>query len=122
MRFSNRFCSSLDHFRLLNNEPRQILGLKPGGGFRLKNGKEYFEGLAYINSQPYLWKATNPVTREAFMSLAVIRPLPDFVIFGTGKQPVPLSPGIREFLRELGINHDVYHSVNVVVLIFRKLQ
>lgn len=111
MRISNKLFSSIADYRLLDNEIKQIQGLLPRGGFKLKTGREYFDGLAYIANQPYLWRIMSPITRDAFLATTIIRPVPEIVIIGTGMQPVALSPALRKMFEELGIKHEVYHSV-----------
>lgn len=118
MRIANRFYSTITDFQLLPSETKQILGLLARGGFRLKNGKEYFEGLAYINNQPYLWNILSPITRDAFLAATIIRPLPDIVVVGTGRWPVALSPALRHMFEGLGISHEVHQSVNTFPALF----
>lgn len=111
MRITNRLFATITDFQLLPTETKQILGLLPRGGFRLKNGKEYFDGLAYINNQAYLWNLLSPISRDAFLAATIIRPVPDIVVIGTGRWPVALSPALRKMFEGLGISHEVYQTV-----------
>ena len=101
-----RFASSLSPLPAASN---QIISFTPNGGFILANGRHFESGIAVIGNRYYKWiLPEGKITIESLSAIQILRPLPDVIIIGTGRERVPLpAKATEEFLSPIELHPSV---------------
>jgi hypothetical protein len=101
-----RYFSSLGPLPAVSN---QIISFKPNGGFILANGREFDNGIAVIGNRYYKWLLPEgKITSKSLSVIQILRPLPDIIIIGTGKDRIPLPLELRKkFLSPIELHPSV---------------
>ncbi|KAG9452239.1 hypothetical protein H6P81_005143 [Aristolochia fimbriata] len=110
-----RTFSLYDQINLINNVPEDQLRFQSytDTGFTV-SGVDYEGSLLVIDKLLMSWSPTkfSEVTPDSLSIFKLVRPIPEIMILGCGKQIELVSPQLRQFIRSTGMKLEVLDSRN----------
>ncbi|CAA7403868.1 unnamed protein product [Spirodela intermedia] len=110
-----RAFSLYDQINLIDSVPEDQLRFQgySDTGFTV-NGVEYEGSLLIIGNLVTSWspKSFSEITSDSLSMLKLIRPVPEILILGCGRQIQPVSPEVRQFIRSTGMKLEPIDSRN----------
>ncbi|KEH17991.1 putative NDUFAF3/Mth938 domain-containing protein [Medicago truncatula] len=110
-----RAFSLYDQINLIDNVPEDQLrfqGFKDTG-FTV-NGVEYEGSLLCVGNLIMSWKPTkfSEITAESLSFFQIVRPIPEILIVGCGRNIQHVDPELRQFIRSTGMKLEAVDSRN----------
>ncbi|KAK7262420.1 hypothetical protein RJT34_29993 [Clitoria ternatea] len=110
-----RAFSLYDQINLIDNVPVDQLRIQgyTDTGFNV-NGVEYEGSLLCVGNLLLSWKPKkfSDITADSLSLFQTVRPIPDILILGCGRNIQPVDPELRRFVRSIGIKLEAVDSRN----------
>ncbi|PQQ02597.1 NADH dehydrogenase [Prunus yedoensis var. nudiflora] len=112
-----RAFSLYDQINLIDNVPDDQLRFQryTETGFRV-NGVDYEGSLLCVGNMLMSWAPTkfSHVTPDSLSVFQIVRPIPEILILGTGRNIEPVDPELRRFIRSTGMKLEAVDSRNAI--------
>ncbi|KAI4302860.1 hypothetical protein MLD38_038559 [Melastoma candidum] len=110
-----RAFSLYDQINLIDNVPEDQLRFQgyTETGFKV-NGVSYEGSLLCVGNLLMSWSPTklSEVTPDSLSIFQTVRPIPEILILGCGRQIEPVHPDLRRFVRSTGMKLEVLDTRN----------
>ncbi|XP_062074672.1 uncharacterized protein LOC133778683 [Humulus lupulus] len=112
-----RAFSLYDQINIIDNVPEDQLRFQryTDTGFTV-NGVDYEGSLLSVGNLLMSWTPKNlsQITPDSLSIFKIVRPIPEILILGCGRNIVPVDPELRRFIRSTGMKLEVLDSRNAI--------